>query len=884
MTFRFRIAPLVLAAALACAALAPPARAATPQVLPDPAVLLDAQRAAARRILHASIWEGAREHLDAGREGDARPHARVTNRRAHAPGTHPRAVPPEPGAPPPSRAATTGAQRVLGVPVNVRCNDPTHDGTAATQSECGAAGIGSNLVVNWNNGQGVYISNDIESLGWSNDGGATFTPAAQIVHPAGKPAFRWTGDPVMAVNAKTGDYYVCGLCTPDGFHNGIAVAHGRFVAGAFVMDSAFMVRSVSSTAMFLDKEWIACDSSTGNVYVTNTTFGAEDTVDFYRSTTGGRTWSSPTKLSSNSDAGWVQGSRVVVARGGDVEVAWYAAAQTTVESSLRFRRSTDHGVTFGAQVTPVTFNEQFGTGGPGFNRDWGPNFPSLAVDNTGGPHDGRLYVAWPECWRFGAVPVPVGPPVFDAEPNGSAAVATPFTVGQTLRGTLVTSYYGVFDQDWYSFPLTAGQSVIVFADSVQLGSGWMLRLVAPDGTQRLCRGGQADSSQNVDAANPAQAYYTFTAPVSGTYYLDMYAQSYAPATYEIKTAFGTPGAERGRDQRDAFACWSDDGVTWSTPVRLDDDGPGYDLVYPELAVGSDGAVYATWYDHRDDLYGTRANVYATRSTDGGATWASNQLVSSAQSNFTTTPSYIAPNMGDYNGLTASGGGLVAAWGDTRSGTDVDVWAAAVDLSSALANCPADTAITAGGAATLGGTIVNHDVLFGGGYGVALADARGWPLPGPSVVNVGAGASAPWSAGLAVPDTAANGTDTLTVTLTTPAGRVAATCRVVVTVEGSVLAAAPAARGLALSAPRPNPAAAESRLDFALPRAGHVRLVVYDLAGARVRTLVDGPAPAGPGSAAWDGRDENGNAARPGAYFARLEFEGRTLARTLVRTR
>ena len=39
---------------------------------------------------------------------------------------------------------------------------------------------------------------------------------------------------------------------------------------------------------------------------------------------------------------------------------------------------------------------------------------------------------------------------------------------------------------------------------------------------------------------------------AGTYDLEMHAQSYLPVTYAIRTAVGTPGTERGRDQCDAF--------------------------------------------------------------------------------------------------------------------------------------------------------------------------------------------------------------------------------------------------------------------------------------------------------------------------------------------
>jgi flagellar hook assembly protein FlgD len=90
--------------------------------------------------------------------------------------------------------------------------------------------------------------------------------------------------------------------------------------------------------------------------------------------------------------------------------------------------------------------------------------------------------------------------------------------------------------------------------------------------------------------------------------------------------------------------------------------------------------------------------------------------------------------------------------------------------------------------------------------------------------------------------------------------------------------------MALAPCRPNPTTGDARLDFVLAREGHVRLVIYDLTGARVRTLVDDTRPSGPGSARWDGRTDRGSAARPGAYFYRLSFGGHDLTRSLVLTR
>lgn len=84
--------------------------------------------------------------------------------------------------------------------------------------------------------------------------------------------------------------------------------------------------------------------------------------------------------------------------------------------------------------------------------------------------------------------------------------------------------------------------------------------------------------------------------------------------------------------------------------------------------------------------------------------------------------------------------------------------------------------------------------------------------------------------------------------------------------------APAARGATLAC-APNPFNPRTSFRCELPRAGHARLVVYDVAGRRVRGLLDGDLPAGPRAVAWDGRDDTGRTVAAGSYLARLEGDG-----------
>lgn len=98
-------------------------------------------------------------------------------------------------------------------------------------------------------------------------------------------------------------------------------------------------------------------------------------------------------------------------------------------------------------------------------------------------------------------------------------------------------------------------------------------------------------------------------------------------------------------------------------------------------------------------------------------------------------------------------------------------------------------------------------------------------------------------------------------------------------------AAGQATGFALSAPRPNPAESGlQELRLTLPATATVDVTVFDVRGARVRTIARGPFPAGTHTVGWDGSTADGGLASPGIYFARAEADGRVLTRKLQRIR
>jgi hypothetical protein len=79
---------------------------------------------------------------------------------------------------------------------------------------------------------------------------------------------------------------------------------------------------------------------------------------------------------------------------------------------------------------------------------------------------------------------------------------------------------------------------------------------------------------------------------------------------------------------------------------------------------------------------------------------------------------------------------------------------------------------------------------------------------------------------------------------------------------------------------PNPFSGSAGITFQLGAPGHVSLEIFDLRGARVRTLVDRRMDAGRYQLPWDGRDGDGAALPAGVYWIQF-LSGGTRERSRI---
>ncbi len=80
---------------------------------------------------------------------------------------------------------------------------------------------------------------------------------------------------------------------------------------------------------------------------------------------------------------------------------------------------------------------------------------------------------------------------------------------------------------------------------------------------------------------------------------------------------------------------------------------------------------------------------------------------------------------------------------------------------------------------------------------------------------------------------------------------------------------------------PNPFNPTTSIDFSIEKSAYVELVILNILGEQVNTLVSGYLSAGLHNANWDGRDSHGHETASGVYLYRLRSDAQVLVRKMV---
>jgi Dockerin type I domain/BNR/Asp-box repeat len=229
----------------------------------------------------------------------------------------------------------------------------------------------------------------------------------------------------------------------------------------------------------------------------------------------------------------------------------------------------------------------------GHDKGW------LAIDRTGGPGDGNLYMHWSlSDARFSLSR--------DGGQTFSEPAATPIAVGW---GTLAVGLQG----ELYIAGSRAGTFFVQRSSDaphdVDQPTFEMIREVGLGGSERKFTGPNPGGllGQVWIAVDESDG------PARGNVYVLSPAQQY--------------GSEDPLDLM--FSRSEDRGETWSFPVRINDDplGSNHWQYFGALSIAPTGRLDVVWYDTRGSGQTNLSEVYYSYSTDGGRTWSANEAVS-----------------------------------------------------------------------------------------------------------------------------------------------------------------------------------------------------------------------------------------------------------------
>lgn len=150
----------------------------------------------------------------------------------------------------------------------------------------------------------------------------------------------------------------------------------------------------------------------------------------------------------------------------------------------------------------------------------------------------------------------------------------------------------------------------------------------------------------------------------------------------LYVSYAKPTSADGKGDLDIFLHRSsDDGQTWSFPIRVNDDpvGSGSDQLSPALTVNPDGVIAIVYYDRRDDPNNFLVNAYCAISRDGGATFE-NQRISDQATNPLAGKRQDPLSIADYIAIAATRTTVYPLWTDGRKNNgDLDTYTTAIPL-------------------------------------------------------------------------------------------------------------------------------------------------------------------------------------------------------------
>jgi hypothetical protein len=138
--------------------------------------------------------------------------------------------------------------------------------------------------------------------------------------------------------------------------------------------------------------------------------------------------------------------------------------------------------------------------------------------------------------------------------------------------------------------------------------------------------------------------------------------------YIVWANIGVPGINDGPEIDIYMIRSTDEGISWSSPIRVNQDPPeqGREHYFPWITCDPEtGDLSVIFYDDRN-VSSTECEVFVAVSRDAGETWTDFQ-VSDVSFTPVPIPGLASGYFGDYLGISSRGGRVYPCWTDNREG-------------------------------------------------------------------------------------------------------------------------------------------------------------------------------------------------------------------------
>ncbi|MCD4696042.1 MAG: choice-of-anchor D domain-containing protein [Bacteroidales bacterium] len=333
---------------------------------------------------------------------------------------------------------------------------PVTNLTNVTESE-------NSIFVDPNNAD--YILNSNNSTSWSGSSVGSLYGANYFQSANG--GTTWGGSYQGAGGSNSGDPTTAISLSGRQYVNFISSSSGQGIAYSDNGSTWSTATVAPNPGSLADKNHMWIDNSPsssyeGNLYVAWTPFGGSDDAEIViaRSTNDGLGWSSPLNISSAVNAGsHNQGVNIQTGPNGEIYVVWSIYdGWPTDETAIGFAKSTDGGVTYPSATRIINNIRGIRTTETSKNHRVN-SFPSMAVDLSGGPNNGNIYIVWA---NIGVPGINTGTNIsiyISRSTNGGTNWSTPVRVNQNPFQEGKEAYF-----PWITCDAETGILSVIFYD------------------------------------------------------------------------------------------------------------------------------------------------------------------------------------------------------------------------------------------------------------------------------------------------------------------------------------------------------------------------------------------------------------------------------------